>query len=137
MTHKINVSKLSDLILYLGYIFTFNFYLRFQVNGHRLTCVACHPTELCVATGDNLGRVLIWRDIIDNPAPPMAVYHWHTLPVADVVFSQSGISFSFVSVTTQIKLTKSHLVQKIAPIDFHNISVLQAHFSTVEGESAH
>ncbi|XP_034249175.1 WD repeat-containing protein 75 [Thrips palmi] len=61
--------------------------------GTVLTCVACHPTECCVATGDARGRVLIWRDIIDNPAPPQAVYHWHTLPVADVVFSQSGSFF--------------------------------------------
>lgn len=66
----------------------------FRVAGRRLlTCVACHPTELCVATGDNTGRVLIWRDIIDNPQPPSAVYHWHTLPVADVAFSQSGTFF--------------------------------------------
>ncbi|KAK3912020.1 WD repeat-containing protein 75 [Frankliniella fusca] len=66
----------------------------FRVSGKRyLTCVACHPTELCVATGDNTGRVLIWRDIIDNPQPPSAVYHWHTLPVTDIVFSQSGTFF--------------------------------------------
>lgn len=66
----------------------------FRVSGKRyLTCVACHPTELCVATGDNTGRVLIWRDIIDNPQPPSAVYHWHTLPVTDIAFSQSGTFF--------------------------------------------
>lgn len=67
-------------------------WVRVRKSTH-LTCVACHPTELCVATGDSIGRVFIWRDIIDNPAPPQAIYHWHTLPVADVVFSQSGSFF--------------------------------------------
>ncbi|KAJ1527769.1 hypothetical protein ONE63_007724 [Megalurothrips usitatus] len=66
----------------------------YKVSGKRLlTCVACHPTELCVATGDNTGRVIIWKDVLDNDQPPSAIYHWHTLPVTDVVFSPSGSFF--------------------------------------------
>ena len=58
--------------------------------GRWFTCVACHPEERCIATGDNTGRVLIWWNLLTSGKPTWAVYHWHTLPVQAVTFSQTG-----------------------------------------------
>ncbi|KAF4516738.1 hypothetical protein B566_EDAN008428, partial [Ephemera danica] len=53
------------------------------------TCVASHPTEMCIATGDTSGRILIWRDFVSYPAT-YSINHWHTLPVNDLAFTQAG-----------------------------------------------
>ncbi|XP_035216320.1 WD repeat-containing protein 75-like [Stegodyphus dumicola] len=55
-----------------------------------LKCVVCHPSDDIVATGDNQGRVLVWSNIFDSKRPIRSIYHWHTLPVADLVFSTEG-----------------------------------------------
>lgn len=57
--------------------------------GRLPTCIAGHPEEECVATGDSTGRVLVWRNIFQT-RPYTAVFHWHTLPVTEIVFSNSG-----------------------------------------------
>lgn len=54
------------------------------------TCVACHPEQPCVATGDCTGRVIVWNGLFTGQAPVQTVYHWHTLPVNVLAFSQSG-----------------------------------------------
>ncbi|GLH12261.1 Uncharacterized protein GBIM_17005 [Gryllus bimaculatus] len=56
---------------------------------NKMTCVACHPTELCVITGDIIGCVRVWKNLLRKPV--YSSYHWHTLPVQSVVFSDSGI----------------------------------------------
>lgn len=61
--------------------------------GRWFTCVACHPEERCIATGDNTGRVLIWWNLLTSGKPTWAVYHWHTLQVQAVTFSQTGSHF--------------------------------------------
>lgn len=58
----------------------------------HFTCVACHPENHCVLTGDSLGRVLLWHNL-SNIRPTQAVYHWHTLPVRCIAFSSSGSYF--------------------------------------------
>lgn len=66
---------------------------RFLAHGHKngvkFTCVAGHPSEPWVATGDSLGRVTVWQGFKDTP-PVRSVYHWHTLPVADLAYTSSG-----------------------------------------------
>lgn len=53
--------------------------------------MACHPTEESVAVGDNTGRVIVYQNVLSqNYQWAHFVYHWHTLPVNDVVFSPSG-----------------------------------------------
>lgn len=62
-----------------------------HMTGEReLTCVACHPSEYLVATGDDTGRVLVWANMLTSNHPTRSVYHWHTLPVADLAFSAEG-----------------------------------------------
>ncbi|XP_015598224.1 WD repeat-containing protein 75 [Cephus cinctus] len=60
--------------------------------GRLLTCVAGHPEEDYVATGDFSGRVLVWKDV-QQSNPIQGTYHWHTLPVTEIVFSISGGHF--------------------------------------------
>ncbi|KZC09641.1 WD repeat-containing protein 75, partial [Dufourea novaeangliae] len=57
--------------------------------GRIPTCIAGHPEEECVATGDSTGRVVVWRNLFQT-RPYTAVYHWHTLPVTEIAFSKSG-----------------------------------------------
>ena len=60
------------------------------MTGRKLTCVAGHPEEECVATGDSSGRVLVWKGLLNLPKPIQGTYHWHTLPVTEIAFSKSG-----------------------------------------------
>ncbi|KAK9297876.1 hypothetical protein QLX08_008625 [Tetragonisca angustula] len=57
--------------------------------GRIPTCIAGHPEEECVATGDSTGRVVVWKSLFQI-RPYTAVYHWHTLPVTEIAFSKSG-----------------------------------------------
>ncbi|EZA57753.1 WD repeat-containing protein [Ooceraea biroi] len=57
--------------------------------GRIPTCIAGHPEEECVATGDSTGRVVVWRSLFLT-RPYTAVFHWHTLPVTEIAFSKSG-----------------------------------------------
>ncbi|XP_011870474.1 PREDICTED: WD repeat-containing protein 75 [Vollenhovia emeryi] len=57
--------------------------------GRLPTCIAGHPEEECVATGDSTGRVVVWKSLFQT-RPYTAVFHWHTLPVTEIVFSKSG-----------------------------------------------
>ncbi|XP_053988404.1 WD repeat-containing protein 75 [Hylaeus anthracinus] len=57
--------------------------------GRIPTCIAGHPEEECVATGDSTGRVVVWKSLFQT-RPYTGVYHWHTLPVTEIAFSKSG-----------------------------------------------
>ena len=37
------------------------------MNAHKvpITAVQVHPTEECVATGDEIGKILLWRQFSD------------------------------------------------------------------------
>lgn len=60
--------------------------------GMEFTAVACHPTEECVLTGDNTGRILMYHDFSGN-VPTRAKFHWHSLPIRTLCFSPTGTSF--------------------------------------------
>ncbi|KAJ8927904.1 hypothetical protein NQ314_019534, partial [Rhamnusium bicolor] len=62
------------------------------INTRTFTCIACHPTEEVVLTGDNTGRVVVWQNIFSKDKA-QAVFHWHTLPVRTVSFSTAGSYF--------------------------------------------
>ncbi|CAB0038917.1 unnamed protein product [Trichogramma brassicae] len=53
-----------------------------------ITCLCGHPEEATVAVRDSLGRVIVWKDLLNIPAK--ATYHWHSLPVTVIAFSSSG-----------------------------------------------
>lgn len=59
----------------------------------RLTCVRCHPLEQLVATGDELGRIFVWRSLFAGGRgvqPLTRLYHWHHTAVTALCFSETG-----------------------------------------------
>ncbi|XP_072029311.1 WD repeat-containing protein 75-like [Amphiura filiformis] len=54
-----------------------------------LTCVACHPTDYAIATGNANGHVTLWRNF-NKSKPVLSSEHWHSLRVEDVGFSPEG-----------------------------------------------
>ncbi|XP_074094761.1 WD repeat-containing protein l(2)05287 [Cotesia typhae] len=83
VAHDLNLHILQPAKNFSGKLHKIGF------GGRRFTCVAGHPEEDCVATGDSSGRVAVWRHILNQRAS-YGSYHWHTLPVTEVVFSKSG-----------------------------------------------
>ncbi|XP_056641276.1 WD repeat-containing protein 75 [Diorhabda sublineata] len=61
-------------------------------DSRKLTCISVHPSEELVLTGDSTGRVLGWYNIFSDRAKN-TVFHWHTLPVQTVSFSNTGSYF--------------------------------------------
>ncbi|CAH1186526.1 unnamed protein product [Phyllotreta striolata] len=68
------------------------YYKRFIGNERVFTCIACHPVEEIILSGDNTGRVLKWQNLFSKK-PNQSVFHWHTLPVNTVSFSHTGSYF--------------------------------------------
>lgn len=89
--------KLMFKIFILKYLNIIWFYHRHKTGktGRRPTCIAGHPEEECVATGDSTGRAVVWKGLFQT-RPYTAVYHWHTLPVTEIVFSKSGILYMYI-----------------------------------------
>ncbi|XP_047366330.1 WD repeat-containing protein 75 isoform X1 [Vespa velutina] len=90
--------------------------------GRIPTCIAGHPEDECVATGDSTGRVVLWKNLFLT-RPHTAVYHWHTLPVTEIAFSKTGVHMYtgggecvLVKWTIGAPLEKSFLPRLPAPI---------------------
>lgn len=64
-----------------------------NINGDALTHVVCHPNEELVATGDVMGRILLYREIFKKGEPQTTLYHWHHTPVTTITFTMSGSHF--------------------------------------------
>lgn len=61
-------------------------------NSRSFTCIACHPSDEIVITGDNSGRAVVWRNIFAKNKV-QSVFHWHTLPLRALCFSSAGSYF--------------------------------------------
>uniref|UniRef100_A0A8C4ULE2 WD repeat domain 75 n=1 Tax=Falco tinnunculus TaxID=100819 RepID=A0A8C4ULE2_FALTI len=60
-------------------------------NNH-FTCVACHPTEDCIATGHADGKIRLWRNFYHKKEYTFSTLHWHHDTVMDLAFSIEGTS---------------------------------------------
>ncbi|KAG0711655.1 WD repeat-containing protein 75 [Chionoecetes opilio] len=60
-----------------------------MVGERPLTCLAFHPNQPVIASGDVTGRIVLWYDIC-NKRPIRKQLHWHEMPVADLAFSALG-----------------------------------------------
>lgn len=82
-------------------------------SGRTVTVVQCHPNANILAIGDNTGRIVLYHDVLHKNTRSQTVYHWHTLPVNDVIFTSSGELF-INHVCTFIK----NIMYNIGFIDF-------------------
>lgn len=64
-----------------------------NIQGIPLNCVACHPIEQLVATGDISGRILLYRKIFSDGEPMTTLYAWHHTVVNSIAFTVSGVQF--------------------------------------------
>uniref|UniRef100_A0A8C3PQT1 WD repeat domain 75 n=1 Tax=Calidris pygmaea TaxID=425635 RepID=A0A8C3PQT1_9CHAR len=58
--------------------------------NNQFSCVACHPTEDCIATGHADGKIRLWRNFCHKKEYTFSTLHWHHDTVMDLAFSVEG-----------------------------------------------
>ncbi|RUS25040.1 WD40-repeat-containing domain protein [Jimgerdemannia flammicorona] len=63
------------------------------MSHERITCLASHPTEPCVATGDDRGRITLWYCFTAATVkkPVTSTLHWHAHQVNYMTFTADGV----------------------------------------------
>lgn len=97
--NKISLSSTGDYVVHIspkglvvlgnGCSFGGKKRIRHLVGDRYLTCVAYHPSQDIIATGDNTGRIILWYEAFSFKTIKKEL-HWHELPVADLAFSCTG-----------------------------------------------
>ncbi|GAU88737.1 hypothetical protein RvY_01375-2 [Ramazzottius varieornatus] len=72
------------------YYFKDEHFKKHLISRNLFTCIAVHPTEQCIATGDTQGRILLWRNFQEAPTVSKTTVHWHSTAVLDIAFSLEG-----------------------------------------------
>ncbi|XP_033117406.1 WD repeat-containing protein 75-like [Anneissia japonica] len=83
------IASVQEHILRIYFIKSKKF-IRLKEQHRKFTCVACHPTELCIAAGDNKGRIHYYRNFTDENSVIKSMNHWHSLRVEDLCFTSEG-----------------------------------------------
>ncbi|KAG0242251.1 hypothetical protein BGX31_000413 [Mortierella sp. GBA43] len=64
---------------------------RCYITPERISCLAFHPTEGCIATGDERGRITLWYCFGKNVDRPVTTtMHWHAHKVSAMTFTSDG-----------------------------------------------
>ncbi|KAL1916581.1 uncharacterized protein VTP21DRAFT_5772 [Calcarisporiella thermophila] len=66
--------------------------VRTYISPEPITCLALHPTEACIATGDEIGKITMWYCFSGEQieSPVTSVLHWHAHRVNNLAFSNDG-----------------------------------------------
>uniref|UniRef100_A0A8D3BQH0 WD repeat domain 75 n=1 Tax=Scophthalmus maximus TaxID=52904 RepID=A0A8D3BQH0_SCOMX len=57
---------------------------------NTFTCVACHPTDDCIATGHEDGKIRLWRNFNQKKEYTYSTLHWHHNAVSSLCFTPEG-----------------------------------------------
>lgn len=55
----------------------------------HICCIAMHPKEVVVATGDKEGKVVLWYNLGEGQQISTKL-HWHSHPIDALVFASDG-----------------------------------------------
>ncbi|NXY83150.1 WDR75 protein, partial [Alcedo cyanopectus] len=95
----------------------------------EFTCITCHPTEDCIATGHADGRIRLWRNFYHKKEYTFSTLHWHHDTVMDLAFSMEGTSLLSGGVESVLVLwhnqsdcQKDFLPRLGSPIEYISIS---------------
>uniref|UniRef100_A0A8C5X7Y9 WD repeat domain 75 n=1 Tax=Malurus cyaneus samueli TaxID=2593467 RepID=A0A8C5X7Y9_9PASS len=64
--------------------------LKTKGGDNNFSCVVCHPTEDCIATGHADGKIRLWRNFHHRKEYTYSTLHWHHDIVMDLAFSVEG-----------------------------------------------
>ncbi|XP_061398990.1 WD repeat-containing protein 75 [Musca vetustissima] len=95
----VDSKNFPNLVIAQGYyVYFINYknwsYKRFK-NAHKvpITVLQKHPSEECFATGDETGKVFLWREFTSQHDIKTSLYHWHHTRVTSIHFTVSGANF--------------------------------------------
>ncbi|XP_051762767.1 WD repeat-containing protein 75 [Ctenopharyngodon idella] len=57
---------------------------------NAFTCLACHPTDDCIATGHEDGKIRFWRNFHQKKEYTYSTLHWHHNAVNTLCFTPEG-----------------------------------------------
>ncbi|XP_048050325.1 WD repeat-containing protein 75 [Megalobrama amblycephala] len=57
---------------------------------NAFTCLACHPTDDCIATGHEDGKIRLWRNFHQKKEYTYSTLHWHHNAVNTLCFTPEG-----------------------------------------------
>ncbi|XP_053961195.1 WD repeat-containing protein 75 [Anastrepha ludens] len=83
----------SDYIYFLNYR-TWEWRRLFNARHVPITVVRTHPFEESVITGDETGKIFLWREFMNSESVvKTTLYHWHHTAVSSIAFTPTGTSF--------------------------------------------
>ncbi|XP_073826744.1 WD repeat-containing protein l(2)05287 isoform X2 [Musca autumnalis] len=88
-----------NLVIVQGYYVYFVNYKNWTwkrfMNAHKvpITVLQKHPSEECFATGDETGKVFLWREFTSQHDVKTSLYHWHHTKITSIYFTVSGANF--------------------------------------------
>ncbi|XP_065358033.1 WD repeat-containing protein 75 [Calliphora vicina] len=92
-------NNFPNLVLAQDYFVYFVNYKTWQwvrlMNAHKVpvTAIQIHPSEDCVATGDEYGKIFLWRQFNNHKTVRTSLYHWHHTRITSICFTPAGANF--------------------------------------------